>query len=175
LSHVLDVVAEGCRSQILASGHVVVATDDDPAQMLCRKSGLTAVLNDAPDLGLSHSLHLGLEAIEHLAPHESGAALVFLGDQPLVHLGVVEEVIAAYRSSGAAVVRPRYQTNPNVPGHPALLDRSTWPLARNLEGDRGLAGLILSTSLQSITVDVAGDNPDVDTPADLHALRKASQ
>jgi CTP:molybdopterin cytidylyltransferase MocA len=143
--------------------------------MLCQKAGLTAVLNDAPDFGLSHSLRLGLEAIEHLAPEERGAALVFLGDQPLVRLGVVEAVIAAYRSSGAALVRPRYQTNPDVPGHPALLDRSTWHLARNLEGDRGLAGLICSTSLESITVDVAGDNPDVDTRADLLALQKASQ
>ena len=175
MSHVLDVVAEGCRRQILESGHVVVARGDDAAQMLCQKAGLTAVLNDAPDFGLSHSLRLGLEAIEHRAPEERGAALVFLGDQPLVRLGVVEAVIAAYRSSGAALVRPRYQTNPNVPGHPVLLDRSAWHLARDLEGDRGLAGLIRATSLESITVDVAGDNPDVDTRADLLALQKASQ
>lgn len=172
LSHVLDVVAEGRRRQVFDSGHVVVAMDDDAAQMLCQKAGLTAVLNDAPGLGLSHSLRLGLEALEKLTPNESGAVLVFLGDQPLVRLEVAEKVIAGYRASRAAVVRPRYQTHPSVPGHPTLLDRSTWHLARNLQGDRGLADLLVSASIETVAIDVPGDNPDVDTQADLHALEE---
>jgi molybdenum cofactor cytidylyltransferase len=153
----------------------VVAADDAAAQTLCRKAGLTAVLNDAPALGLSHSLRLGLEALENLIRNENGAVLVFLGDQPLVRLEVVEEVIATYRSSGAAVVRPRYRSHPNAPGHPALLDQSTWPLARSLQGDRGLADLLTSASIETATVDVSGDNPDVDTLADLHALEETPQ
>jgi CTP:molybdopterin cytidylyltransferase MocA len=172
LSHVLDVVAEGCSRQVLDSGLVVVAVNDDAAQILGQKAGLTAVLNDAPGLGLSHSLRLGLEALEPLTRNEGGAVLIFLGDQPLVQLGVVERVIAAYRSSGAAVVRPRYQAHPSVPGHPTLLDRSTWHLARNLQGDRGLADLLVSASIETVTIDVPGDNPDVDTQADLHALQE---
>jgi molybdenum cofactor cytidylyltransferase len=172
LSHVLEVVAEGCRSQVLDGGHVVVAEDDGASQMLCQKASLTPVLNNAPGLGLSHSLRLGLEALEQLAPNGTGAVLVFLGDQPLVQLGVVEKVIAPYRSSGAAVVRPRYQTNPSVPGHPILLDRSIWHLARNLQGDRGFADLLVAASIETVTIDVPGDNPDVDTQADLHALQE---
>ena len=175
LSHVLDVVAEGCKREVFDSGHVVVAVDDAAAQMLCQKAGLPAVLNDAPGLGLSHSLRLGLEALEKLTRNESGAVLVFLGDQPLVRLEVVEAVIAGYRSSSAAVVRPRYQTQPSVPGHPALLDRSTWHLASNLQGDRGLADLLASASIETVMVDVSGDNPDVDTLADLHALEETPQ
>lgn len=173
LSHVLDVVAEGCRRQVFGSGHVVVALDDDAAQKLCRQAGLTAVLNDAPGLGLSHSLRRGLDTLEKLIPKESGAVLVFLGDQPLVRLEVAEKVIAGYRVSQAAVVRPRYQTHPSVPGHPTLLDRSTWHLARNLQGDRGLADLLISASIETFTIDVPGDNPDVDTQADLHALEES--
>jgi CTP:molybdopterin cytidylyltransferase MocA len=147
--------------------------DDDPAQMLCQKAGLTPVLNDAPSLGLSHSLRLGLEALEKLTPNERGAVLVFLGDQPLVRLEVAEQVLARYRASSAAVVRPRYQTNPDIPGHPTLLDRSTWHLARNLQGDRGLADLLVSASIETVTIDAPGDNPDVDTQDDLHALEEA--
>jgi CTP:molybdopterin cytidylyltransferase MocA len=175
LSHVLDVVAEGCSRQVFDSGQVVVAVDDDATQTLCQKAGLTAILNDAPGLGLSHSLRLGLQTVERLTRTGGGAVLVFLGDQPLVRLEVVQEVIAAYRSSGAAVVRPRYQTDASVPGHPALLDRSTWHLASNLEGDRGLADLLVSASIETVTVDVPGDNPDIDTVADLHALEETSQ
>jgi CTP:molybdopterin cytidylyltransferase MocA len=174
LSHVLDVVAEGCRRRVFEGGHVVVGVDDDVARTLCQKVGLNAVLNDAPELGLSHSLRLGLDALEKLTPKEVGAVLIFLGDQPRVRLEVVEEVMAAYGASSAAVVRPRYQAHPDVPGHPTLLDRSTWRLARGLEGDRGFAGLD-SASLETVTVDVTGDNPDVDTQADLHALEETPQ
>jgi molybdenum cofactor cytidylyltransferase len=175
LSHVLDVVAEGCGRRVFDDGHVVVAVDDDVARTLCQKAGLRAVLNDAPGLGLSHSLRLGLDALEKLTPKEGGAVLIFLGDQPRVRLEVVEEVIAAYRASSAAVVRPRYQANPGAPGHPTLLDRSTWHLARSLQGDRGFAGLLASAALESVTVDVPGDNPDIDTQADLRALEEIPQ
>jgi CTP:molybdopterin cytidylyltransferase MocA len=174
LEHVLDLVAEGCRRRVFDGGHVVVGVDDDVARSLCQKAGLQAVLNDAPELGLSHSLRLGLDALDKVTSKEGGAVLVFLGDQPLVRLEVAEKVITAYRVSNAAVVRPRYQRHPDIPGHPTLLDRSTWHLARGLRGDRGLAALLASASLETVTVDVPGDNPDVDTQADLHALEETS-
>jgi molybdenum cofactor cytidylyltransferase len=175
LLHVLDLVAASCRDQIFDRGHVVIAAGDDAAQALCRKAGLTAVLNDAPTLGLSHSLRLGLQAIEMLTRNEGSAALVFLADQPLVRLEVVEQVIAAYRSTGAPVVRPRYHNQPNAPGHPVLLDQSTWSLASTLQGDRGLADLLVSPSIETVIIDVPGGNPDVDTPADLHALEETAR
>jgi CTP:molybdopterin cytidylyltransferase MocA len=61
-----------------------------------------------------------------------------------------------------------------VPGHPTLLDRSVWPLASELEGDHGFANLLASDSLDTFLLDVPGDNPDVDTRADLHALEEFS-
>lgn len=175
LAHVLGVVAEARRRQVLDGGYVVVPVDDDAARTLCRNAGLTALSNDSPHLGLSHSLRLGLGALEEITPRDNGAALVFLGDQPLVQVNVVERVIAEYVASSAGVVRPRYQNNPGVPGHPVLLDRSIWHLARGLRGDRGLAGLLQSASVETMMVDIPGDNPDIDTVADLHALEGTSQ
>ena len=175
LSHVLDVVGEARRRQVLDGGYVVVAADDTAARTLCRDAGLTPVVNDSAHLGLSHSLRLGLDALEEITSQQRGAALVFLGDQPLVQLSVVEKMMAAYGASSAAVVRPRYQNHPGVPGHPVLLDRSIWHLARGLDGDRGLAGPLQSASVETVTVDIPGDNPDVDTVADLHALEETSQ
>jgi CTP:molybdopterin cytidylyltransferase MocA len=104
---------------------------------------------------------------------DGGAALVFLGDQPMVRLAVVEALIAAWRDGSAAIVRPRYQGCPHVPGHPTLLDHSIWPLAHQLEGDRGFAGLLASVSIDTFLLDVPGDNPDVDTRADLHTLEES--
>jgi molybdenum cofactor cytidylyltransferase len=173
LSHVLDVVRAGCERGVLGGGYVVVAKDDERARALIESAGLRLVLNDAPHLGLSHSVRLGLSALESQLGNEGCAALVFLGDQPMVRLPVVEALIAAWRDGSETIVRPRYQGCPHVPGHPTLLDRSIWPLAYQLEGDRGFAGLLASASIATFLLDVPGDNPDVDTRGDLHALEES--
>lgn len=181
LSHVLDVVEVARKRGLLDGGHVVVAADDERALTLARASGLSTVINDTPELGLSHSVRLGLAALEARTNEECGAALVFLGDQPLVRIDVVEALVAAWRGpsepgtreaggGNGPIIRPRYEARPDVPGHPVLLARSIWARARQLEGDRGFSALLDSNSPDTVTLDVKGDNPDVDTRADLNAL-----
>lgn len=170
LAHVVDVVTAARKGGIVCGGHVIVASEDETARRLCVEAGLESILNHAPELGLSHSLQLGLGGLAALSSAEAGAALVFLGDQPLVRLEIVEQLISAYQKHRAPIVRPRYQQSPHVPGHPTLLDRSVWHLARGLRGDRGIASLLAATSLETVAIDVPGDNPDVDTRADLVAL-----
>lgn len=160
---------------MLQGGRVVLGSEDDDARALVEAAGLEPIINDAPDLGLSRSLQLGLAGLESRRAGEpyTGAALVFLADQPLVRVEIVKAVISAWRAGAGVIVRPRYEARPDVPGHPVLLDRSIWPLAHQLEGDHGLAGLLDSTSIPTVTLAVAGDNPDVDTPADLHAIEES--
>jgi CTP:molybdopterin cytidylyltransferase MocA len=174
LSYALEVVAAGCKAGVLGEGHVVVAAEDLGARRLIENAALHPIINDAPHLGLSHSVRLGLTTLESRDTEPLGSALIFLGDQPLVRLAVVEAVIAAWQGGSAAVVRPRYQGSPHVPGHPTLLDRSVWPLARQLEGDGGFASLLASSDIDALTLEVPGDNPDVDTRGDLRALEESS-
>jgi molybdenum cofactor cytidylyltransferase len=173
LSHVLDVVRSAQRAGLLAGGHVVVGKKDDRVTALCRAAGLSPVHNDRPELGISHSLQLGLAALEQLPDTPVRAALVLLGDQPLVRLAVIEKLIAAWRSGSAPVVRPHYAAQPQVPGHPILLDRSVWPLREELKGDQGFAGLLASHAIPVLTLAVSEYNPDIDTGADLHALEES--
>jgi len=181
LSYVLDVVEAARKRGLLDGGHVVVAADDERALTLARARGLGTVINDAPELGLSHSVRLGLAALEARAIEETGAALVFLGDQPLVRLDVIEALVAAWRvpsgpgtreagGGSSHIIRPRYEAHPDAPGHPVLLARSIWARARQLEGDRGFSALLDSSPPETVTLDVKGDNPDVDTRADLNGL-----
>jgi molybdenum cofactor cytidylyltransferase len=150
----------------------VIAAADEPARALSESSGFHPVVNQAPHLGLSHSLRIGLESLEKHSPSETGAALVFLADQPLVQLDVVRALVAAWKAGTGAMVRPRYEATPDIPGHPVLLDRSIWHLVQRLHGDRGFAGLLDSISQPIVILDVTGDNPDIDTPADLRALEE---
>jgi molybdenum cofactor cytidylyltransferase len=177
LSHVLDVVRAVGERGLLKGGCVVVSAEDEDSRALIEKAGLEPVLNDAPGQGLSRSLQLGLAALERRKPGEpyAGAALVFLADQPMVRLGVVEGLVAAWRAGDAGIFRPRYAARPDTPGHPVLLNRSVWPLAHQLDGDHGFAGLADQGSVRVVTLDVPGDNPDVDTPADLQALEEPTR
>ncbi len=177
LSHVLDVVRAACERGLLKGGCAIVSTEDQDARALVEKAGLEAVLNDAPSQGLSRSLQLGLATLERRKAGEAyaGAALVFLADQPLVRLGVVEALVAAWRAADAGIFRPRYEARPDRPGHPVLLNRSVWHLAHKLDGDHGFAGLADLGSVRVVTLDVPGDNPDIDTPADLKALEELTR
>jgi molybdenum cofactor cytidylyltransferase len=163
LSHVLDVVRAACDRRILQHAVVVVAADDPRALPLVEAAGLEPVFNDAPQLGLSHSLRLALRAVTSRCDSDPGALMVFLGDQPLVRL----EAVAALRETSilypGRVVRPVYRDAPDVPGHPVVLDRSVWPLLEQIEGDRGYGG-------EGVTIQLEGRNPDVNTPRDLRVL-----
>ena len=177
LSHVLDVVRAAVERRLLKGGCAVVSAQDEDSRALVEQAGLEAVLNDAPGQGLSRSLQLGLTTLERRKTGEAyvGAAVVFLADQPLVRLDVVEGLVAAWRAGDAGIFRPRYAACPETPGHPVLLNRSVWQLAHRLDGDHGFAGLADHGSVSVVTLDVPGDNPDIDTPADLQALEELTR
>jgi molybdenum cofactor cytidylyltransferase len=166
VSHVLDALSTAQARGLLAGIYVVAAEGDDAVADLTRRAGATLVSNRDPSRGLSSSVKLGLTAL----PATLDAVLVFLGDQPTIRGEVIERLIDAWLQGGSAVVRPRYAGTPDIPGHPVLLARSIWSLAGGLEGDAGFGLSFSSGEVPVRVVDVAGDNPDVNTPAELLAL-----
>jgi CTP:molybdopterin cytidylyltransferase MocA len=85
---------------------------------------------------------------------------------------VIRSVTYAWRAGGGPIVVPRYSQSGTL--NPVLLARSVWPLAMALEGDRGMGPLIHGSPELVTEVAAAGDNPDVDTPADLARLAERS-
>jgi molybdenum cofactor cytidylyltransferase len=170
LSHALELAARARDEGLVSTALVVVAGGDQAATALVHQAGLSAVINPAPERGLSSSLRDGLAA---LGP-DTGAALILLGDQPLVSLEVIRALVGAWREGRASAVRPRYAASPATPGHPVLVDRSLWTLADRLEGDAGFGPLLSPGSPGVAVIDVPGANPDIDTPADLHTIEGSS-
>ena len=99
----------------------------------------------------------------------AGAALIILGDEPLLRDDAIEHLVYFWRQHGNSV-RPRYAQQPDAPGHPVLLDRGLWHLANTVEGDRGLSAVLASQPGSVATLDLPGTNPDVDTQDDLRTL-----
>ena len=113
------------------------------------------------DEGQSASLACGLAELTSCE-----AVVVTLGDQPRVSPDAIRRVISA--RNGAAAVRATYDGSP---GHPVLLERELFERLRNVSGDKGARNLLLSVQVLDVPCDDLGGGEDVDTPAELDALR----
>jgi molybdenum cofactor cytidylyltransferase len=123
--------------------------------------------------GQSASLACGLAELA-----DCEAVVVTLGDQPRVSPDAIRRVISARTQvgadapsgtgNGAAAVRATYNGSP---GHPVLLERSLFEQLRNVSGDKGARNLLLSVQVLDVPCDDLGGGEDVDTPAELDALR----
>ena len=112
--------------------------------------------------GQAASLACGLAELS-----DCEAVVVTLGDQPRVSPDSIRRVISA-REKGALAVRATYRGDP---GHPVLLERKLFGRMRNVTGDHGARNLLMSVAVREIPCDDLGGGEDVDTPAELDALR----
>ena len=111
--------------------------------------------------GQSASLACGLAELA-----DCEAVVVTLGDQPRVSPDAIRRVIAA--RNGALAVRATYHGHP---GHPVLLERELFEALRDVSGDKGARNLLLSVPVLDVPCDDLGGGEDVDTRAELDAVR----
>jgi CTP:molybdopterin cytidylyltransferase MocA len=145
-------------------GHVVVVLGSGAEEIAATVNlhGADTIVCSRWDEGQSASLACGLG---QLASCE--AVVVTLGDQPRLSADAIRRVIGA-RKPHTAAVRATYGGNP---GHPVLLERELFEPLRNVSGDKGARNLLLSVPMLDVPCDDLGGGEDVDTPAELDALR----
>jgi CTP:molybdopterin cytidylyltransferase MocA len=80
-------------------------------------------------------------------------------------------LIDAPLDSARPIVAPAYAAGGGR--NPARIERSAEAFLAELAGDRGFGPLIDAHPELVRTIEVEGDNPDVDRPADLRALHRA--
>jgi len=124
-------------------------------------AGVLPVVNSEPEAGISRSLQLGVRAL----PDDVAAAVVLLGDEPLVEPEVLLDVIAAGEAGGRVVAT---RAGARI-GPPVLLLREAFDLVERPVGDEGLSRF-LRASPDLVTVDLPRPPVDIDTRADLDAL-----
>ena len=164
LMHVLDAAADAGLDDVV----VVLGDDRQAMERVIAGRRLRVVVNARPVDGLSSSVQLGLR--EAAADPGAEAAILLLGDQPLVTAGTIRAVLGAADTSPSAYVHARY-AHDGAP-NPVLVRRAAWPDAEALEGDRGLGPMLAARPRDVLAVDVDGDNPDIDTPSDLARLAR---
>ncbi len=145
----------------------VVGEGSGEVRRLCGRYGVRVVENPRWREGQSTSVLAGLAA---LGP-EARAAVILLGDQPLVGAGAVARLIGAFER-GARIAVATYGGKPR---NPTLFAREVWPLLESeLEGDEGARSMLRRHPelVRRVPCDGVGDPADVDTREDLRRLEE---
>ena len=158
LEHALAVAADAAPGQTV----VVLGANADAVLGAVDLHGAEPVLCEAWMGGMAESLKAGIQALG-----DADAAVVMLGDQPLVTPSAVRRVLEA-RGAGALAVRATYG---GVPGHPVVLERALFGRVLALEGDVGAREIMGTVAVREVPCDDIADPADVDSPEDLELLR----
>ena len=156
-----NLLASSARPVIVVTGH---RGDEMAAAVAGRDVRVVHAAEFAA--GLSASLRAGLSAV----PEDAGAALVCLGDMPLVTGAMMDRLIEAYDpDEGRSVVAP---TCRGKVGNPVLWDRRFFPDMAGLTGDTG-ARPLLERHAEHVALVELGDDAvlrDFDTVESLAGL-----
>jgi CTP:molybdopterin cytidylyltransferase MocA len=164
--HAVEAASEGGCHQV-----VVVYSASDVKDAI----GGAAELVHNPDAhtGMASSLKAGLRALRP----EIEAAVVLLGDQPLVGSRTVAAVLRAWRREGSrpavAVSKRQNGSNEGLPARggahwtpPVVLAREMWDQVYALDGDAGARQILDGHPELLDTVPAPGRPDDIDTPDD---------
>jgi molybdenum cofactor cytidylyltransferase len=129
-----------------------------------------AELVDCPDWdeGMAASLRCGIALAR-----DADWALVTLADVPSLPTAAIDAIAQAARDAppGVDAVRASWKGDP---GHPVALRASLFPRLRALTGDTGARAVLAGARAHTVECSGYGEAPDVDTPEDLAAARRAT-
>jgi CTP:molybdopterin cytidylyltransferase MocA len=133
-------------------------------RLVVRRAGHGITVNNPRwEDGLATSLRAGLAA----TPPGTRALLVLLVDQPEVGAAALRRLVRAWRRRPGVPAAACYGGHAGVP---AILPRRNWRAIRALRGDSGARALLRNAP--SVTLVALPEAAiDIDTPADLAALR----
>jgi len=152
--HVMEAASEGGCHQT-----VVVYSADDVKQAVDGRVEL--VYNPRAHTGMASSLQAGLRALRP----EIEAAVVLLGDQPLVGGRTIAALLRAWRREGS---RPAVAVAQEDGGWspPVVLSRELWDQLYELKGDAGARQVLQGRPELIDVVPAPGRPDDIDTPDD---------
>jgi molybdenum cofactor cytidylyltransferase len=152
---------------VVVSSHA--GTGDAIAKALADRP-IVLIENPDPNAEMLSSVRCGLQAL----PGDCSAAIVALGDQPSISAELIDDLVAAFRTSGTGIVVP---THAGKRGHPLLLAARYFAEVQASHNGVGLRGLL--DAHPTDILELVSTNPavldDIDVPADYQrALRKHS-
>ncbi|HEV8193794.1 MAG TPA: nucleotidyltransferase family protein [Ktedonobacterales bacterium] len=160
-------IAAACAS---SANPVIVVLGHDAARVAAAlPSGRKQVIVN-PDYqeGMSTSLRVGLADI----PLQAAGVLILLGDQPLVTVELVEQMLEAARESPESILAASYAGRR---GNPVYFPRAYFEELRMVTGDEGGRSVIQQhlESVRLVPVAIADAALDADSPDDYQRILAA--
>jgi molybdenum cofactor cytidylyltransferase len=155
---------------VLTAGltHLVVVTGHQRDAVQAALAGAPVAFTDNPryrEGEMLSSIKAGLIALDHAAQGVPcvDAALIALGDQPLLPPAVIGRLILAYERRCGEIIAPKFGA---VRGHPVLIDRRWWPEVMALPDGTPMRELLRAhpEAVAHILVNTDAVIRDVDTP-----------
>lgn len=147
---------------------VCVVTQYDAVAALGQARGFSVVRNDAPELGVSHSVALGTRAGKNC-----DGLLFLVADQPCLRRETVAAILERFRAAQTRIVVPAAGERQ---GNPCVFPAECFSALEALTGDRGGKQLVrrFPERVETVPVDPI-ELSDVDTLADLQKILYKSQ
>jgi len=123
------------------------------------------VANENPQLGMSSSIHVGLNSLTD--EEKSAGVVISLADLPLLTPETINCLIDEFLSKPIGMVLPVYNSRT---GHPVIIDIHRFRTdVHQIEGDVGLRGIIKQHPEEVQTIPWHNDSVirDIDVPSDL--------
>lgn len=166
LDRILTVAVEGMSPG--SFGYVVTGHDASAVIDIAASYRFRTVHNPDYAAGdMLSSLKAGLRAL----PRGVCAALIMLGDQPLIDEQIVRDIVDAYQAGKGWIIAPSYQMRR---GHPILIDRAYWDEILALPPD-GAPRDVINRHADAIHYIIVEDDSilfDVDTPEQYREARR---
>jgi CTP:molybdopterin cytidylyltransferase MocA len=162
---IIEAVLDNLRDAPVEEVIVVIGADAKRLREVCERYGVRTVDNEEWERGQSTSVLAGLRACD------GEAAVVLLGDQPLIGAGAVERLVAAF-AGGARIAVATYGGKWR---NPVLFSREVWTLLETeLAGDEGARPVLRRHPelVVEVPCEGVGDPMDVDTREDLRRLEE---
>jgi molybdenum cofactor cytidylyltransferase len=134
-------------------------------KILSKKRHMKTTVNPNYRQGMLSSIQWGFESL----PEDTRAALVVLGDQPLIPGSVIDKMIDAYERTKNGIILPVYDRKR---GHPILIDVKYRDELRQISPDTGLRALVHNHAddILEVEVDAPGILKDIDTVEDYNQI-----
>ncbi|MET0331831.1 MAG: nucleotidyltransferase family protein [Dyella sp.] len=116
--------------------------------------------------GLGSSIAFAIEHVQQLHPQAS-AALLCLGDQPLVETALLARLLAQHAAQLEQIVVADY--GPRL-GPPVLFPQRDFAALRELHGDRGAQVLLAAQPTRLVRIEAPQAAFDIDSPQDYQRL-----
>ena len=107
-------------------------------------------------------MHTSVMTAVYALPVGAKAALIFLGDQPLIPESAIRKVVEAWQNSGKSIVIPLYE---GKRGHPPLYDMKLRHELQNIDPEVGLRSVArkFPDEIEEVETGNCGILKDIDT------------